>query len=227
MTAASEVARNQDTQVRRRGWLVELVWILAILLAGNLLGAALVFVWAWWSRTPLARLGFVRPNWTGSSRVVRVVALGVFGGIALKLVVKALIMPALGLDAINHAYSYVTGNRSALWRMLLFVIVGGGIGEETIWRGFLFDRIKTLRSGRVGQLPIVIGTSLAFAAAHYADQGAPGAVQAIVTGLTLGGIYALSGTIWTPMLVHAAYDVTALLIIYWNLESGLAGALFR
>jgi CAAX protease family protein len=221
MAAASQVDLNRDTRTRRRGWLVELVWILAVLVAQNLLGAVLVFVWAWWSRTSLAHLGFVRPR-----SVVRAATLAILGGIALKLVLKALIMPALGLDAVNHAYSYVTGNPSAFWQMLFLVIVGGGIGEETIWRGFLFDRIKTLSDGRVGPLPIIIGTSLVFAAAHYADQGLPGVVQAIVTGLTLGAVYVLSGNIWTPMIVHAAYDVTALVIIYWNLESGVAGALF-
>jgi len=220
--APSPVALSPDISARQRGWPIELVWILAILLTGNLVGGVLVVVWVWWSRTPLAQLGFVRPR-----KVVRAVVLGILGGIALKLVVKALIMPALGFGAANPVYAYVTGNPAALWRMLAVMIVGGGISEETIWRGFLFDRIKALSSGRIGRLPIIIVTALAFAAGHYADQGVPGVVQAIITGLTLGTIYTLSGNIWTPMIVHATYDVTALLIIYWDLESAVAHALFR
>jgi membrane protease YdiL (CAAX protease family) len=207
---------------RPRGWPIELVWIAAIVLTGNLVGALLVFVWAWWSRTPLSRLGFVRPR-----SVARAVVLGVLGGIALKLVVKALIMAALGFDPANRVYGYVIGNAPAFWRMVAVVIVGGGFGEETIWRGFLFDRVRTLSGGRVGRLAIVIVTSLAFAAAHYADQGVPGVVPAAITGVALGTIYALSGSIWTPMIVHAAYDVSALLIIYWDLESAVGHALFR
>jgi uncharacterized protein len=222
MEVPSPVEVGHDAHARRRAALIDIVWILAILLTGNLVGAVLVFVWVWWSQTPLARLGFVRPG-----SVVRAVALGILGGIALKLVVKVVIMPALGFDTANPVYSYVTGNPSALLRMLAVVIVGGGIGEETIWRGFLFDRIKAFGGGRAGQLTIIVVASLAFAAAHYADQGVPGVVQAVITGLTLGTVYALSGNLWTPMIVHAAYDVTALLIIFWDLESAVGHALFR
>jgi len=220
--ALSQVGLSPDPPSRPRGWPIELVWLLAIVLTGNLVGAVLVFVWAWWSRTPLARLGFVRPR-----SILRAVAFGVVGGIALKLVVKAAIMPALGFDAANPVYRDVIGNPSALWRMLAVVVVGGGIGEETIWRGYLFDRIKTLSGGRVGRLAIIIVTSLAFAAAHDADQGVAGVAQAAITGVSLGAIYALSGNLWTPMIFHAAYDVTALLIIYWDLESAVGHALFR
>src|SRR5689334_6886223 len=102
---------------RRRNGFVEIAWVLAILLTGNLVGAALVFAWAALTRTPLAALGFVRPR-----SIVRTVVFATLGGVALKLVLKAAIMPALGFDAINATYHYVTGNRSALWRMLLFVI---------------------------------------------------------------------------------------------------------
>ena len=209
-----------DKQPRR--WPLEVLWLLAILAGGNLVGLALVFLWVWRSRTPLACLGFVRPN-----NLARTVAMGTLGGVALKLALKALIMPALGFDAINPVYRYVTGNPSALWRMLLLVIIGGGIGEETIFRGFLFHRLRVLGGGRWGQLPVVIVTSSAFAVMHYADQGVSGAVQASMTGLTLGTVYLLSGNIWAPMVVHGAYDVAALLLIYWNLESAVAHALLH
>jgi membrane protease YdiL (CAAX protease family) len=205
-----------------RHWFVEVIALLAILLSGNLLGTALVFVWASLTRTPLASLGFIRPR-----SIVRTVVFGVAGGIALKLLLKAVILPALGFDAMNPAYRYLTGNHPALWPMLLFVIVGGGFGEETIWRGYLFDRLGTFTRRRAARSPIVILTALLFASAHYAEQGLPGAVQASMTGLTLGTIYVLSGNIWTPMLVHATYDVAALLMIYWNLEWTVAHLLFQ
>jgi hypothetical protein len=201
---------------------VEIVWVLAILLTGNLLGAALVFLWVSLTRTPFASLGFVRPR-----SIARTIAFGIVGGVALKLLLKAAIMPALGFEAVNPAYRHVTGNPSALWRAMLLVVVGGGFGEETIWRGFLFDRLRWFSGGRLGPAPIVLVTAAAFAAAHYADQGLPGVVQAVMTGLTLGAIYVRSGHIWAPMIVHATYDITALLIIYWDLESTVAHLLLR
>ena len=33
--------------------------------------------------------------------------------------------------------------------------------------------------------------------------------------------------IWTVMFAHAAFDLTALALIYWNLESAVAHAIFE
>ena len=115
-----------DKQQRR--WPLEVLWVLAILAGGNLVGSASCFS-VWRSRTPLACLGFVRPR-----NLARTVVLGTLVGIALKLALKAFIMPALGFDAINPVYRYVTGNPSALWRMLLFVTIGGGMARDDLPR---------------------------------------------------------------------------------------------
>jgi membrane protease YdiL (CAAX protease family) len=37
-----------------------------------------------------------------------------------------------------------------------------------------------------------------------------------------GVIVARTGRIWTVMCAHAAFDLTAVAIIYWNLEAGVA-----
>jgi membrane protease YdiL (CAAX protease family) len=70
-------------------------------------------------------------------------------------------------------------------------------------------------------------TSGLFALAHYKDQGVPGVEQAAVTGLVFGSIYAVTGQLWIPMVAHAAFDVTAVAMIYWNWESTVAHWLFR
>ena len=119
-----------------------LLSIVAIL-AGNLLvvplSAVLVLWWARRSRTPWHELGFVRPaSWIGS------VALGLALGITLKLLMKAVVMPLLGAPATNQAYQYLVGNTAALPAILYAVIVGAGFGEETVFRGFLFERFGKL-----------------------------------------------------------------------------------
>src|SRR5260370_7841468 len=89
--------------------------ILAILfiLAGNAvfapLSAVLVLVWVWRSRTPWRQIGYVQPkSWIAS------VAIGIVFGCLFKLLMKAIVMPLLGADPINHAYHYLAGNRPAL-----------------------------------------------------------------------------------------------------------------
>jgi membrane protease YdiL (CAAX protease family) len=42
-----------------------------------------------------------------------------------------------------------------------------------------------------------------------------------------GTIYAVTGQLWLPMVLHIAFDVTAIALIYWNWESAVAHLMFR
>jgi membrane protease YdiL (CAAX protease family) len=137
-------------------------------------------------------------------------------------------MPLLGADPINQAYHYLAGNRVALPGMLFDVTVGAGFGEETVFRGYLFERLGKLFGRGVGaKVAIVLLTSAWFGLIHYPGQGVFGAEQAAIVGLVLGTIFAASGRIWTVIFAHAAFDVTAVVIIYWNLESYVAHLVFK
>lgn len=202
--------------------------ILAVLvvLAGNLivapLSAVLVLAWAHRSRTPWREIGYVRPeSW------VRGLIIGIAFGVAFKLGMKAIVMPLLGADPINHAYHYLVGNRAALPAMLFAMVVGAGWGEETVFRGYMFERLgKVLPAGRGAKTVIVLLTAALFGLAHYPDQGLAGAQQATIFGLVFGTIFAITGRIWTLMCAHAAFDLTALAIIYWDLETDVARLIF-
>jgi len=206
-----------------------IVAFLAIVLSGNVLvgnvvvpvGVVLVLLWVRWSRTPWAEIGYVRPkSWIGT------VAVGLAFGIAFKLLMKAVVMPLLGADPINQTYHYLAGNTAmlpaALWAMLV-----AGFAEETVFRGYLFERLgKLLGSGAGAKTLIVLLTSAWFGLSHYADQGLAGAQQGTIVGLVLGTYFAFTGRIWMPMIAHAAFDLTALAIIYWNLETDVAHLIF-
>jgi membrane protease YdiL (CAAX protease family) len=198
-----------------------------IILAGNLLvvplSAVFVLIWARLSNTPWRTLGFAPPqSWT------RTFGVGIPFGIVFKLAMKAIVMPLFGAPAINPRYHYVAGNTAALPWILYAVILGAGFGEETVFRGFFFERLgKLLGVGRVALAVTVLLTSGLFALAHYPDQGLPGVQQAAVTGLVFGTIYGVTTRLWLPMVAHAAFDVTAVALIYWNWELPVAHLLFR
>ncbi len=202
--------------------------ILAILviLAGNAivvpLSAILVLVWVRLTRTPWREIGYVRPrSW------VSTVAVGLVFGVAFKLVMKAIVMPLLGADPINQAFHYLVGNTAALPTMLYLVIVGAGFGEETVFRGFLFERLGQLFGPGVwAKVSIVLITSALFGVVHYPFQGLAGVQQATIVGLVFGTIFAMTGRIWMLMVAHAAFDLTAVAIIYWDLEATVARAVF-
>jgi uncharacterized protein len=185
--------------------------------------AFLVLVWVQCSRTPWREIGYVRPK----SWIVSAIA-GIALGVAFKFLMKAIVMPLLGTEPTNPAYHYLQGNSAALPGILFLMIVGAGFGEETLYRGYLFERLgKLFGSSVAARTAIVLITSAAFGLLHYPDQGLSGAEQATITGLVFGTIFSISGRIWMLMCVHAAFDVTAVAIIYWNLENAVARLIFK
>lgn len=207
-----------------------IVAILLILLTGNVIvanivvpvGAVLALIWVRLSKTPWRDVGYVRPK----SWLLTIVA-GILIGIALKMVMKAVVMPLLGADPVNRAYHYLAGNTAllptAIWAMFM-----AGFGEETVFRGYAFERLgKLLGTGTKAKGAMVLLTSLWFGTAHLATQGRDGAVQGVFTGLAFGTMYALTRSIWMPMIAHASFDLIALAIIYQELEEKVAHFFFR
>jgi membrane protease YdiL (CAAX protease family) len=194
-----------------------------VLLAGPLLGALLVLGWLRATRRPLRLIGWVRPR-----RWLVTVLAGIALGVALKLALKIVIMPLLGAPPLNAAYQHLVGNPAALPGMLATVIFVAGVGEETVWRGYLFERMGAwIGRGATARALTVIVLAALFGLAHVQGQGWPGAEQAFVTGLVFGAIYARTGALPFLMITHAAFDVLAVLIIYSGWEMRLAHLLFR
>jgi membrane protease YdiL (CAAX protease family) len=200
---------------------------IVVILSGNFvvapLSAVLVLLWAWRSHTPWPELGFVRPaSW------IRTATIGIVLGVLLKFLVKGILMPLLGGPPINQAYHYLAGNAAALPGVLIAVIVVAGLGEETLFRGYMFERSRRLFGSSVlANTLTVVFTAAWFGSLHYREQGFAGAEQAWITGLTFGTIFAITGRIWMLVFAHAAYDVVAILLIYLNLESQVAHLLFK
>ena len=187
------------------------------------LSAILVLAWAWRSHTPWREIGYVRPkSWLGT------LAIGIVFGCAFKLLMKAIVMPLLGAPAINSAYHYLAGNWAALPGVVFTMIVSAGFAEETLFRGYLFERLgKIFGTGAVARVSIVLLTSVLFALGHYVNLGPPGVEQAMITGLVFGTIFAITGRIWMVMVAHAAFDLASVAIIYWNVESAVAHLVFK
>jgi len=211
---------------------VGLAAILVTLVAGNVrvggalvvpAGALLVLAWRWRSRTPWHEIGYARPkNW------IAVLAIGLAFGIAFKVLMKALVMPLFGADPVNHVYHFLAGRPDLLAEAIFSMIVAGGFGEETLYRGFLFERSrKFFGSSAWTVAATVLLTAMVFASGHYGDQGLTGVEQAVITGTVFGTIFAVTGRIWMPMVAHAAFDLTAIAMIYGNLESRVAHLVFK
>ena len=180
-------------------------------------GALLVLLWVKLSRTPWWEIGYVRPQ-----RWLKTIVAGIIFGCTFKLVSKSIIMPLLGAGPVNLLYHYLAGNTAmlpiAVWTMLV-----AGFAEETVFRGYAFERLRQLLGiKRWSSVAIVFITSLLFGLAHYPQQGFAGAEHAGILGLVFGTVYALKGRLFFLMVAHAAYDLTAIALIYWQLEWDVA-----
>jgi uncharacterized protein len=206
---------------------IGLVAILVVLFIGNYpyipASALAVLIWVRLSRTPWRELGFVWPvDW------LRTIMIGTIAGILFKFAMKAVIMPMLGADPVNQAYHYLAGNSALLPGAIYSMIVSAGFAEETVFRGFLFERFsKLFGAAPWAKALIVLVTAIWFGLAHYSTQGIAGVQQATIVGLILGATMALTGRIWLLMVAHAVFDLTALWMIYYGLESRIAHLIFK
>jgi membrane protease YdiL (CAAX protease family) len=223
-------SNNLAAQLRGFGPL-GIIAILIILLTGNIfignmivlpIGAILVLAWVRLSHTPWREIGYAKPrNWiiTASG--------GIAFGIAFKFLMKAMVMPLFGADPINQTYHFLAGNKAmlpaAIWAMIV-----AGFGEETVFRGYMFERLsKLFGNSAIKKLLFVLITSILFGLAHYNNQGITGVEQATITGLVFGTIFAITKKIWFVMFAHTAFDLTALAMIFWNLETEVAHLIFK
>jgi membrane protease YdiL (CAAX protease family) len=205
--------------------------ILLIILTGNIvfsnmlvlpIGAALVLAWVWLSHTAWKEIGYIKPaNWI-------ITILGGFAfGIAFKFGMKAIVLPLLGADPVNQAYHFLAGNKTLLPMAILAMFIVG-FAEETVFRGFMFERLgKLIGPGFLKKPLIILITSAWFGFAHYNSQGTYGVIQGSMVGLVFGTIYSYTGRIWLLIFAHIAFDLTALAMIYWDLETDIAHFLFK
>lgn len=227
MTGVEAAPKQEDPLAASlRGFGPVGILAMAVILAGNLLlaplSAVLALLWARGSGTPWREIGFVWPK-----RWMSGLAIGLVLGAAFKILMKAIVMPLLGADPINQTYHYLVGNTAALPGILYAVIVGAGFGEETLFRGYLFERLgKLFGTGPRAKVSIILLTSALFGLAHYPDQGLAGTEQATITGILFGTMFAATGSLWMPMCAHVAFDLVAVAIIYWDLETWVAHLVF-
>jgi membrane protease YdiL (CAAX protease family) len=112
--------------------------------------------------------------------------------------------------------------------MVFLMIVVAGFGEETLYRGWMFERLgKLLGTSVWAKTVIVVLTAVVFALPHFLDQRLAGVEQALISGLVFGAIFARTGRIFPLMIAHAAFDLAALSLIYFDCEPAVAHFFFK
>lgn len=74
--------------------------------------------------------------------------------------------------------------------------------EETLWRGAVFGFLEPRGVALAFGL-----TTVCFAAAHVFGQGWPAFRPQLLTGLTFGALYLLTGSLAAAIVAHAVYNI--------------------
>jgi uncharacterized protein len=130
------------------------------------------------------------------------------------LVLVVIVLVALSILA-DYFYSTPqdTGFTSAAyatsrWPVLLgiAVVLFAPLFEETFFRGFIF---AGLQASKVGAAGAIILTALAWAVLHI-QYDAYGMVTIFVLGLVFGIVRFKTGSLWSTLLLHAAWNLIAI-----------------
>ena len=164
--------------------------------------ALAVIVWAWSDR-PWAALGF---NVELHFRMLIGAALTV-AGIAflfgqVRQVATASQEEVQGLQGeIGELSLMIPRDGSELARFDMLSLTAG-IVEETLWRGFLFWYLGQFMPIWVAAIISAAGFGLA-----HAYQGLANVPRVVLVGAVFAGLYLLTGSLWLPIILHAAVDL--------------------
>lgn len=169
------------------------------------LGSLLLLMW-WRQGRPLAGLGLTAPHGSGflAAAVVAAALLTYaawqIGRVARDPKLRQQVRERLDATSVGDLLPRTRGEMSTF----VAVALSAGIWEELLYRGFLIAWAGYWL-GPVGGL---LAAAVAFGIGHL-YQGAAGVAKTTVAGLVAGGLLWLSGSLWIPMLLHAAVDLHA------------------
>lgn len=195
---------------------LELISVLAALASPLSAMAAVGVAWLWLRKSGRFRqaLGLLPlTNWPQTLGL----ALLATGGVIAIFGIGGIAIDAAGLPSpdIRQVLDMVTAS-PALFTLWIVAVawLGAGLGEELLFRGFLFDRLLRL-PGVAGTMPVALIVQAAlFGLAHF-YQGIAGVLMTGAVGLLLGWIrLRAGGAIWPAVLAHAAVDTIMLSLAY-------------
>lgn len=129
----------------------------------------------------------------------------------------AMLVKAIGLNApeVQVILDFVTASPLSLVLWVVFIAwFAAGLGEELLWRGFLFDRLNRL-SGIDGRLWLALLIQAVLFGLPHLYQGMGGVLITGVVGLFLGWLRIRSGwNLWACVIAHMAVDTVMMSLAY-------------
>jgi hypothetical protein len=188
-----------------------------------LISAALIYIFVigwlslWLRKSSWRQLGLSRPT-----KWLRTIGIGAGIGLVYQAASIWLVAPLLHRltnEPIN--LSQVTPVNNNLPLLIFWLAISwttAAFGEETVYRGYVLNRVADLfRHSRAGWVVGLIVSSALFGFGH-AYQGITGILETFLFGCVMAGLY-LTGrrNFWLLIIAHGIYDTAALVLIFLGL----------
>ena len=193
-----------DAKVRSYRRIMTWQWVVALILLVAWLGIG----------RELGLLGIVLPSGWGFLAGVGIALALIFVLIGQLQATKRRPKVAEQIRATAAPLTFLLPSTPTELRLFTWLGVTAGIVEELLCRGYMMWVVRSVAPSWVA----LVVTSIAFGIGH-AYQGFSGILKTFGVGLFVGGLYLLTGSIWIPMIVHAAIDVFSGHTIYAALQS--------
>lgn len=160
------------------------------------------------SRNPLDLFGLREAGWQN----LRAACWGLVASLPVIYFIHTLSLQLMGADAQPQPLlEFLAGNSNLQDRLLLILtaVVIAPITEELIFRGYIFGVLRRY----AGRWWAMVISALLFAAIHA---HIPSLAGLFILAVALTLVYEGSGSLWTPILMHALFNgVTVVLTLAW------------
>ena len=111
-------------------------------------------------------------------------------------------------DISTNQEMLINAYNTSIWPPLFWMatVLFAPLFEETFFRGFLFVGLQRSRIGIIGTLLI---TSIVWTFLHALQYGAYELTVIFLMGILLGMVRYRTGSLWSPMLMHAFWNLLA------------------
>jgi membrane protease YdiL (CAAX protease family) len=153
-------------------------------------------------------------------------AAGVLAGVGMELlelfVTQPLLARIIGKMPDLSDLGTLRGNTKLFLFWLLLAWTLAAFGEETVYRGYLMNRVAGLgNNSRRAWLASLLLVSLLFGFSHL-DQGVPGQIENAINGLLLGLLYLGCGrNLWVPIFAHGITDTIDITLMFAGKYPGM------
>lgn len=166
-------------------------------------------------------IGLVRPkNWNLT------LVLGIGGGCAYQFLSLYVIEPLIGritgsLPDLSN-FAAIKGDTQFLLTWLAITWTIAAFGEETIYRGYMMNRVADFfRNSKRGWLIGILFSGALFGAIHY-YQGLSGTLSTGISGLFFGAYFLASGrNLWASILAHGVSNSIGFVLIFLGRYPGM------